>query len=42
MGFKNHLAPASIIVADNNERQQHIEKLISPDPKTGEKTKLPM
>jgi hypothetical protein len=30
------------IVADNHERQRHTEKLISPDLKTDEKTKLPI
>jgi hypothetical protein len=39
---KNHLAPAARVVADNHERQRHAEKLISPDLKTGEKTKLPI
>jgi hypothetical protein len=37
---KNHLAPAASAIADNHERQQHTEKLISPDLKTGNKTKL--
>jgi hypothetical protein len=39
---KNHLTPAASAIADNNERQRHIEKMISPDLKTGEKTKLPI
>jgi hypothetical protein len=37
---KNHLAQAASAVADNHERQQHTEKLISPHLKTSEKTKL--
>jgi hypothetical protein len=37
---KNHLTPATNIVADNHELQRHTEKLISPDLKTDEKTKL--
>jgi hypothetical protein len=37
---KNHLAPAASAVVDNHERQQHTEKLISPDLKNGEKTTL--
>jgi hypothetical protein len=37
---KNHLAPVASAVADNHGRLRHTEKLISPDPKTGEKTKL--
>jgi hypothetical protein len=39
---KNHLAPSASFVADNHECQQHTEKLISPDLKIGEKTKLPI
>jgi hypothetical protein len=39
---KNHLTPATSVVANNHERQRHAEKLISPDLKTGEKTKLSM
>jgi hypothetical protein len=35
----NHLAPAASVVADNNEHQQQIEKLISPDLKNSEKTR---
>jgi hypothetical protein len=38
---KNHLALASA-VGDNHGGQRHTEKLISPDMKTGEKTKLPI
>jgi hypothetical protein len=37
---KNHLVPVASPVADNHGHQRHIEKLISQDPKTGEKTKL--
>jgi hypothetical protein len=36
---KNHLAPAASVV-DNNECQRHNDKLILPDLKNGEKTKL--
>jgi hypothetical protein len=39
---KNHLARAASAVVNNHERQQHNEKLISPDLKNGEKTKLPI
>jgi hypothetical protein len=39
---KNHLALAASAIADNHERQQNTEKLISPDLKTGNKTKLPI
>ena len=40
---KNHLAPtASVVVANNHERQRHNEKLISPDLKNDEKTELPI
>jgi hypothetical protein len=39
---KNHLAPAASAVADNHEHQQHTEKLVSPDLKTGKKIKLPI
>jgi hypothetical protein len=39
---KNHLAPTACVIANNHERQRHAEKLISPDLKTGEKTKLPI
>jgi hypothetical protein len=35
-----HLAPAPSTVVDNDERQRHVEKLISLDLKNGEKTKL--
>jgi hypothetical protein len=34
--------PAAGAVVDNHEYQRHTEKLISPDLKTGEKTKLPI
>jgi hypothetical protein len=37
---KNHLTPAAGIIADSNKRQRHTEKLISPDLKNDEKTKL--
>jgi hypothetical protein len=37
---KNHLVPAANGVVDNDERQRHNEKPISPDLKNGEKTKL--
>jgi hypothetical protein len=36
----NHLTPAASTIVDNNKHQRHIEKMISPDLKTGEKTKL--
>jgi hypothetical protein len=39
---KNHLAPAASAVVENHERQRHIEKLISPNLKIDEKTKLPI
>jgi hypothetical protein len=39
---KNHLAPTASAVGDNHECQQHTEKLISLDLKTGKKTKLPI
>jgi hypothetical protein len=39
---RNHIAPAASVVIDNEERQQHTEKLISPDLKNGEKTMLPI
>jgi hypothetical protein len=39
---KNHIASAACAIVDNHERQRHTEKLISPDLKTGEKTKLPI
>jgi hypothetical protein len=39
---KNHLVLAARAVVDNHERQRHTEKLISPDLKTGGKTKLPI
>jgi hypothetical protein len=39
---KNHLAPAANTVADNHKRLRHSQKLISPDLKTDEKTKLPI
>ena len=38
---KNHLAPAASVVTNNHKRQRQTEKLISPDLKNGEKTKLP-
>jgi hypothetical protein len=34
---KNHLALATSAVPDNNERQRHTEKLVSPDLKNSEK-----
>jgi hypothetical protein len=37
---KNHLVPAANAVVDNDERQRHNEKLISPDLKNGKKTRL--
>jgi hypothetical protein len=37
---KNHLAAVTSVVADNNERLRHTKKLISPDLKNSEKTKL--
>jgi hypothetical protein len=37
---KHHLAPAANAVVDNNKCQPDTEKLISPDLKNGEKTKL--
>jgi hypothetical protein len=37
---KNHLVPAASAVVDNYERQRYTEKLISPDLKIGEKTKM--
>jgi hypothetical protein len=37
---KNHLAPVTSVVADNNERLRHTKKLISPDLKNSEKGKL--
>jgi hypothetical protein len=39
---KNHLAPAASVAMDNHKRQRYAKKLISPDLKTGEKTKLPI
>ena len=39
---RNHLAPAASVIADNDERQRHIEKQISPDLKNSEKTKMPI
>jgi hypothetical protein len=39
---KNHLAPATSAVGDNHGHQRHTEKLISPDLKTNEKTKVPI
>jgi hypothetical protein len=38
--YKSHLVSAASVVVDNRERQLHAEKLISPDLKTGDKTKL--
>jgi hypothetical protein len=38
---KNHLTPAAGTVVDNHKQQRHTKKLISPEMKTGEKTKLP-
>jgi hypothetical protein len=38
--YKSHLVPAASVVVDNRKRQLHAEKLISPDLKTGDKTKL--
>jgi hypothetical protein len=37
---KKNLSPAASAIVDNHERQRHTEKLISPDLKIGEKTKL--
>jgi hypothetical protein len=37
---KKHLAPAASVIADNNARQRHTEKMISPDLKKGDKTNL--
>jgi hypothetical protein len=39
---KNHLTPAAGAIMDNHKRHRHTEKLISPDLKTSEKTKLPI
>jgi hypothetical protein len=37
-----HLAPAPGAAVENDERQRHAEKLISPDLKIDEKTKPPI
>jgi hypothetical protein len=37
-----HLAPVPSVAAENDRRQRHVEKQISPDLMNGEKTTLPI